>query len=260
MSAPAANRLEGLAWFGASVLVAAGFVGLWKLVADAQLLSPIFFPSPEVAWQKLVAGLFHGSLFPLLLQTVRRMLLGWLLASLLGIFFGALIGASKTALAYIAPTAELLRPLPASAIIPVAMMYFGLTDSAVLVVIAFGAVWPMLLATIQGFVSVDQRLNDVGRSLRLSRLQIVTKIALPNALPDICAGLRLSLVIALVLTVVGEMLMGRPGLGQWILYAGRHFRAGDLYAGVILLGVIGYVGANLLIVFENRFLRWQRPQ
>lgn len=246
-------------WFLASLLVGAGFIGLWKLVAEAKLLSPIFFPAPDVAWHQLVAGLAQGKLLRLLVYTIFRMLLGWALASVIGVFFGALIGSSKTALAFIAPSAELLRPLPASAIIPVAIMYFGLSDTTVLSVIAFGAVWPMLLATIQGFVSVEQRLEDVSRSLHLTRLQVITKIALPNALPDIFAALRLSLVIALVLTVVGEMLTSRDGLGEWILHAGRAFRAGDLFAGVILLGAIGYVGAQLLVVMENRFLRWQRP-
>ena len=127
----------------------------------------------------------------------------------------------------------------------------------VLVVIVFGALWPALLATVYGFATVDPRLIEVGRILRLSRLGFVFKIGLPNALPDIIAGMRLSLTISLILSVVCEMLAGETGLGTGILLAARAFRAGDLFAGVVLLGLIGFVSNWGLLLVERRVLAWR---
>ncbi len=233
------------------------FVLIWKLVTDAKLVSPIFFPGPERTYAALVKGLSGGPMLSQTLETIQRMLLGWLLASFVGVFLGALIGISKRARAFIAPTLELLRPLPASAMIPVAIAFLGFSDNMVLVVIAFGALWPMLLATIHGFAAVEPRLYEVSEVLGFNRAQVIWKLALPSAMPMILASLRLGLTISLILAVVGEMLASRQGLGQSILAASRSFRSPDLFAGIVILGAIGLAGSRLLSFAEKRLLRWQ---
>ncbi|MBT9371182.1 ABC transporter permease [Rhizobium sp. CSW-27] len=239
------------------ILGLAAFILVWKAVTDAKLVSPIFFPSPERTWAALVKGLAGGPLLAQTVETIQRMLLGWLLASLVGIMLGALIGISRRARVFIAPTLELLRPLPASAMIPIAIAFLGFSDQMVLVVIAFGALWPMLLATIHGFSAMEPRLYEVSAVLGLNRLQVIWKLALPSALPMILASLRLGLTISLILAVVGEMLASREGLGQSILLASRSFRSADLFAGIVILGAIGLVGSRLLSMAERRLLRWQ---
>ena len=233
------------------------FILIWKLVTDAKLVSPIFFPGPERTYAALVKGLSGGPLLSQTLETIQRMLLGWLLASFVGVLLGALIGVSKRARAFIAPTLELLRPLPASAMIPVAIAFLGFSDNMVLVVIAFGALWPMLLATIHGFAAVEPRLYEVSEVLGFNRAQVIWKLALPSAMPMILASLRLGLTISLILTVVGEMLASRQGLGQSILAASRSFRSPDLFAGIVILGAIGLAGSRMLSFAERRLLHWQ---
>jgi ABC-type nitrate/sulfonate/bicarbonate transport system permease component len=250
-------QLTRLAWLLASIGVGMLFILLWYVVARARLVSPVFLPGPERAWDALVYGLTEGDLLIMTARTVERMVYGWLLASLLGIVLGAIIGVSETARAYVEPTLEFLRPLPASAMMPVAIVLLGLSDSMVLAVIAFGALWPMLLATVHGFAAVEPRLYQVSRALGLSHGSVIWKIALPSAMPDILAGMRIGLTIALILAVVGEMLASRPGLGQAILLAARAFQSADLYAGVILLGLVGYVSGTLLSLVEQRLLRWR---
>ena len=246
-------------WLGASLMVAAGFVALWQVVADHRLVSPVFLPGPDRAWSALVRGLSHGALAANLLGTVQRMILGWLIASLAGVVLGAGIGTSRTLRVYLAPLLEFLRPLPASATIPVAIAVLGLSDRMVLAVVAFGSLWPVLLATVHGFSSVEPRLYEVARSLQMSRLATILRIALPSASPDILAGMRLGLTVALILSVVCEMLAARQGLGNWILLAARSFRAPDLYAGVILLGALGYASSVLLVKIEEHLLSWRTP-
>ncbi len=254
------TRARKLASAGLSLLVFLCFIGLWQLIADWRVVSPVYLPGPDRTLASLWRGLAHGDLSLLLWSTVQRMVYGWLLASLLGVALGALIGSSRIARAYLGPTLEFLRPIPASAVMPVAIAFIGLTDGMVLTVIGFGTLWPMLLATVHGFAAVEPRLVDVSRGLRLSRAAVAWKIALPNALPDILAAMRLGLTIALILAVVGEMLASQDGLGLAILLAARAFRSADLYAGVALLGLVGYVSNMALQLAETRVLRWRSSQ
>jgi ABC-type nitrate/sulfonate/bicarbonate transport system permease component len=253
------QRLARPLWLAASCVMLALIVMGWQAIADHHLVSRVFLPGPDKAWAALLDGFRRGDIGLELVSTIERMIYGWLLASVLGVVLGTLIGSSRQARAFFGPTLEFLRPLPASAVIPVAIAMFGLSGTMVLGVIGFGTLWPMLLATVHGFAAVEPRLIEVSRALRLSRLEIIWKIALPNALPDILAGMRLGLTIALILSVVGEMLAGQEGLGLRILLAARSFHAPDLFAGVILLGLVGFVSNALLGVAERYLLSWRQP-
>jgi sulfonate transport system permease protein len=234
-------------------------VALWWFASHLQWVSKVFLPTPEAAASSLIEGLTGGELLHFTGATVYRMVMGWLLASVLGVGLGALIGSSATARSWVGPTLEFVRPLPASAIMPLAISIFGLSSNMVLAVVGFGAMWPVLLATVHGLANVHVRLREVSAGLQLSPLDFVVKIGLPNALPDILAGMRLSLTVALIVTVVGEMIASQAGLGQAILLAARSFRASELFAGVALLGAIGFVSNTLLAAADSRFLKWQRP-
>ena len=256
MKALTGQRLQGMLESIALLLL---MLTLGWLASHLQWVSKVFLPTPEAAASALVEGMSGGNLAAFTQATVSRMLLGWLLASLLGVGLGALIGASATARAWIGPTLEFVRPLPASAVMPLAISIFGLSSNMVLAVVGFGAMWPVLLATVHGLAQVHMRLREVSAGLQLSNLSFVIKIGLPNALPDILAGMRLSLTVALIVTVVGEMIASQPGLGQAILLAARSFRASELFAGVLLLGAIGFISNTLLALAERHFLKWQQP-
>jgi ABC-type nitrate/sulfonate/bicarbonate transport system permease component len=143
-------------------------------------------------------------------------------------------------------------------VLPLAIALFGLSSGMVLAVVAFGAMWPVLLATLHGLAQVHPRLREVAAALQLSRSAFLFKLGLPNALPDILAGMRLSMTVSLIVSVVGEMIASQSGLGQSILLAARSFQASELYAGVLLLGAVGFASNALLAQAEARLLRWQR--
>lgn len=251
------NRRIGEALGGIGVVLA--FVLLWGAVAHFEWVSAVFLPGPVATAEALRDGLQQGDLLVLLQKTVERMAYGWALASVGGIVLGVLIGTSPRLRAWLQPTLEFVRPLPASAIMPLAIALMGLSQAMVLFVIAFGAVWPVLLATVHGFAAIEPRLTEVGRVLRLSRAAFIWKVGLPNALPDVLAGMRLSLTVALILAIVGEMLASQDGLGTAIVQAARSFRSAELFAGVVLLGGVGLVSNALLALMERRLLRWQQP-
>ena len=255
------NRLGSLA-----VLFA--LIALWWMASNAGWVSRVFLPTPQATFASLLEGLNlsgsngnggNGELLAFTQATVGRMVQGWLLASLFGVVLGAAIGVSPAVRAWVQPTLEFIRPLPASALLPLAISIFGLNPGMVLFVVAFGAMWPVLLATVHGFAAVEPRLSEVARCLQMSRAAYIWKMGLPNAMPDILAGMRLALTIALIVAVVGEMIASQSGLGQAILLAARAFRASDLFAGIVLLGLIGFMSNALLAFAEKRLLRWQQP-
>jgi len=246
-----------LFWFLGSLAVAAGFVAAWQAICALGLVSPIFLPPPDAVWGALVAGFATGDTLANLAATVARVFGGWLLASAVGASVGALIGVSRRARIYIAPSLEFLRPLPVSALVPIFIGILGFSEQMVLTVIAFGALWPVLLGTVHGFSAVEPRLYEVASTLRMSRLAVIGKIALPSALPDILAGMRVGLTVSLILVVVAEILGSREGLGYAILLAQRAYRSADLFAGIALLGLIGYLTALALNRLEARLIHWR---
>ncbi len=242
-----------------SMAVLAALLALWWLASHAGWVSKVFLPTPEATLASLHEGLAAGELGAFTAATVGRMLAGWVLAGVAGIGLGALVGSSAAARAWVGPTLEFIRPLPASAVMPLAIAIFGLSSGMVLAVVAFGAMWPVLLGTVHGLVGVHPRLREVAAALQLGRGAFVWKIGLPNAMPDVVAGMRLAMTISLIVSVVGEMIASQPGLGQAILLAARAFRASELFAGIALLGAIGFASNALLALAERRLLRWQHP-
>lgn len=232
---------------------------VWWLATTRGWVNPAFVPSPVATWRSLTEGLHSGELGPQTSSTVIRMTLGWGLATIVGILLGALIGLSATAKSWLGPMLEFVRPLPASAIMPLAIAIFGLSGNMVLSVVAFGAMWPVLLATIHGMTSVHTQLREVSQALEMSKTAFVWKIGFPNALPDILSGARLSLTVALIVSIVGEMIASQSGLGQAILFAARSFQSSELFAGIALLAAIGYVSNLMLSLAERHLLKWQTP-
>jgi sulfonate transport system permease protein len=227
-------------------------IGLWQYAAASGSVSPAYFPAPSRVIEALYELIVSGSLWAPFAATISRMMQGWLTACVVGVCLGGLIGSSQRGRDYINPTLEFLRPFPASAIIPAAILIFGLSNTMALSVIAFGSLWPILLGTVHGFSAIEPKLGEVGRVIELTPLAYFRKIALPAALPDILTGMRISLAVALILTVVVEMQSAQPGLGQNILLASRLFRTPDLYAGIIVLATIGLMTSWLLDFIETK--------
>lgn len=241
-----AIRFGGLAFALAAVFA-------WQFLVDRRILSPIFVAAPSsiaTAFERLGAS---GELWDALRATLARMLDGWALAAIAGIALGGVVGLSPRLAAYVRPTLEFFRQLPAAVVIPPAILFLGLSEQMMITVIAFGVMWPILLSTVHGFTSIEPRLREVATTLEMSDVAYFRKIALPAAMPDILAGIRISLAIALILAIVVEMQAGYPGMGRFILLAQRGFRAPDLYAGIVVLGGFGFL-LNVLAARSERYL------
>ncbi len=252
------SPFASLLWYLAPVLFALSIFGLWAVVTELGLVKKIFLPPPVDVFVNLWKGMIEGNLLQLTGATLLRMFYGWVLASAAGIFIGTLIGLSETARAWLTPTLELLRPLPASTLLPIGIALFGLNANMLLAVIAFGAIWPVLLATVDGFRFIEPRLKEVAAILGISRFSFAFKFGLPSAAPDILSGMRLSLTACLIITVIGEIVTAQDGLGTAIILAARSYRSVDLFAGVVLLGAVGFLNNALLSALRRALLPWQK--
>jgi sulfonate transport system permease protein len=240
-----------------ALILPLGLLTAWQYAAAVGFLSPAYFPAPLLTFEALYDSIITGSLWAPFAATALRMFEGWFVASLLGVLLGALVGSSRAAREFLQPTLEFLRPFPASAVIPPAILIFGLSNSMAVLVIAFGSIWPVLLGTLHGFSAIEPQLKEVSSTLEMPPSAYLRKIALPSALPDIFTGVRISLAIALILAVVVEMQSAQPGLGQNILLAQRMFRSPELYAGIVVLGLFGFVASWILDRAERRLLFWK---
>ena len=251
------HAMSGLGLAMSTILFTFAVVLVWHLAARSGVVGRVFLADPLDAFGVIRDRLSSGALWDSVASTTWRMLAGWLAASALGIGLGAVIGMSHVAQVLLMPTLEAFRPLPASAAIPVAILIFGLTDTMAVAVVCFGAVWPVLLASIQGFRSIPHELHEVGAMYQMSRLRFLRDIALPSASTDIVSGLRIALALALILAVVTEMQASLPGVGYDIFIAQRTFRSPDLYAGLIVIGLIGLATSQCLLWIERWLFRWR---
>ncbi|MEQ4724059.1 ABC transporter permease [Nonomuraea sp. B19D2] len=193
-----------------------------------------------------------------ILPSLGRMFGGWVLAALIGIVAGMLLGRSRTATDYVDPLIEFGRAVPPPLLLPVFLVLFHAGLTTQLATIVFGVVWPVLLNSIDGVRSVDPTYTDTATVFNLSRLQRLRMVIFPAASPKIFAGLRLSLSLALILMVISELIGGTDGIGYQLLNAQRSFDGAGVWATIALLGTLGYVVNSLFVLAERRVLVWHR--
>jgi ABC-type nitrate/sulfonate/bicarbonate transport system permease component len=239
------------------IIFVVAVVALLEALCDARIIPLALFPPPHATLLALRDGIGDGSLLGPFGLTIGHILIAWISACVLGIAVGSLVGTSPAAASYVMPTLEFMRPLPAAALVPAALLIVGRTDGMIVGVAVFGAIWPILLASVHGFGSVDPRLLDACRSMRLSRSKIAITVLLPSALPEIFAGARVGLALTIILCVVGEILASFGGLGASINAAAHSYHTADLYAGVILISMLGVVATLALESVERYVLRWR---
>ena len=203
--------------------------------------------------------LFASGVLPIaFLDTFKRLAPGYVYAALLGVGLGILMGSIPRIYRLFNTLIELLRPLPSAAIIPVIMLFLGLGDQMKVFVIAWASFFPILLSTIHGVRSIEATLIDTARTFRFGRARTLLMFVLPAASPQIATGLRLSVSLALILCVTTELVAGENGIGFFILQAQRSFRAADMYAGVVTLGIVGYLLNWAFVTLESQILSWHR--
>lgn len=210
---------------------------------------------PSAALRAWFGALLDGSLWQATLFTMGSAALGLLIAALLGVAGGLLLGLSRRADASSLLTIELLRPIPSVALIPLAMLVFGFGLRMETAVIAFAAFWPMLILTRSAVRQVEPRLLEVSRVLGLSAWQRGIKIVLPACVPRLFVALRLGVAIALVVAVTVEIAANPHGMGYAMMIAQQSLDPALMLAWLGWIGVVGYVINALALRLQQRVAR-----
>lgn len=247
--------VDGPVSWGAAGLVVA--VALWALVVAAGLVPRSSLPSPaavgSAAWDLVNDGDFRSHFGDTLTSWWWALLLSTAIAVPLGLLIGYLraLSVASDLLIHIA------RSVPASALIPVAIIFFGLGSSMKVAIVTFSVVWIILLNTIYGVRNVDPMSLRVARSMRFSRPEVVWRVLLPTAAPSIATGIRVATGIAFIVTLSAELLGATRGVGTVVVSYQDAQRPAYVYGGIVLVALTGML-LNFLSQFaERRVIRWQ---
>ncbi len=192
------------------------------------------------------------------LPSLARLGAGYAIAVAAGILIGVPLGLSPTARRAASPIVEFLRAIPPPALLPPAIVVIGIGNSMKVFIIAFVCVWPVLLNTIDGVTGIDPTLNDTSRVYGVRGLERMRRIVLPAAGPQIFAGMRTSLSLAVILMVISEMVASTNGIGFFVLESQRSFAIPEMWSGILLLGILGYILNLAFALVEHRVLAWHR--
>ncbi|GAA0520657.1 nitrate ABC transporter permease [Paractinoplanes deccanensis] len=190
------------------------------------------------------------------LPSLVRLFAGYVLAALLGVALGVAIGLNRRLRATVEPVLEFFRAIPPPVLVPVIMLFAGIGDGMKVIVIVFGCVWPILLNTVEGVRAVDGVQLDTAKAYGVRGAARIRTVILPSASPQIAAGLRQALSIAIILMVISEMFAASNGLGFTIVQFQRSFAIPEMWSGIILLGLLGFALSLLFRLAEGRALRW----
>ena len=229
-------------------------LGLWWLASDDSTnpfwppLRTILTSFPDV-WtpERLRADV---------VPSVLRLAAGYAVAAVVGVAVGTVIGSYRRVRALCEPVLEFLRAIPPPVLIPVIMLFAGIDDTMKITVIASGCVWPILLNTVEGVRAVDPVMAETARSYGIMGAARLRNVVLRSASPQIFAGLRQALSIAIILMVISEMFAASNGLGFTIVQFQRGFAIPDMWTGILVLGLLGFVLSVVFQLVERRVLGW----
>jgi ABC-type nitrate/sulfonate/bicarbonate transport system permease component len=228
----------------------------WELTARS-VKSPSF---PGFTSVLQVLGTDGVNLATQMAITLGRAAAGFALALAVMIPLGIFVGRTPRVGRYVEPVIDMLRPLPPLAIVPVAMLFAGTGSTAKIGVIFYSAAFPILLNAIDATRSTHPLLLNVGRSIGLSRAEIMRLIDLPAALPQIMSGVRLGVAVALLVSVSSEMLLSTDGIGNYLMRAQERFEIAGGLAGILTIALVS-LGINTMVLrIECRLLAWHHAR
>lgn len=234
-------------------LVAVIFVAWWLMSeGSTNTFLPPLSSILEVLWRDLTNGIILGHIG----YTLTNLVFGLGIAIIVGILAGLLIGENVAVRETSEPIIHFIRSIPQAALVPLVIGAFGIGMGPKVLTIALACVWPVLLNTIDGVRAVDATARSMSRVYRIPKSLYFRRVVLSSALPQILAGVRVSLAIGVTVMVVTELFGADRGLGYYILNSSATFKIAESWGGALLVGVIGYLLNLAFLAFESIALRW----
>jgi ABC-type nitrate/sulfonate/bicarbonate transport system permease component len=235
-----------------------GLLLLWELAARAGAIDTRFFPAPSAVITALKEMLNSGELLTHTGVSLKRLFWGTLIGGVPALVLGIVMGLNRTIRALVDPIIAATYPIPKSAILPLALLIFGLGEGSKIFMVAIGVFFPVAINATTGVLEINKIYLDVGRNYQANRWNMFWTIALPGALPVIMAGFKLGIGIGLVLIAVAEMIGAKSGLGYMIWSAWETFAVEQMYVGLFMIALIGFVLTLALNELERIIIPWKR--
>ncbi len=234
------------------------FLLLWEALPRLGVVSDAYLSPPSAVLGAIWQLIDSHQLWKHVAASLQRSLWGLVLASAAGVVLGLLIGGFKRLAAIVDPVLQLFRQTSAFALFPVFILFLGIGELSKVAIIFWASFWPVLLSTVSGVKQVDRLLVNSALSMGASRRFIFFKVVLPASLPSIFTGVRLAGAYSITALVAAEMIGAHSGLGFLTLNSQETFQIPTMYAGILLLAVLGLLLNYLLALLERRLLRWRR--
>lgn len=232
-------------------------IAAWWLTVTLGVANPLFLPSPVEVFKTLGIMIAKNQFTLDAAMTLWRTIAGFLLSSVIGLGLGMVLGIDRRVYGYFEFIVDFLRSVPATALFPLFILFFGVGDLAKVTVVVFSCSLIILINTAYGVMNSRKTRLLMIRMYGATRYQRFTKVVLPEALPQVFVGLRTAVSIALILVVVTEMFIGTTvGLGYRIYNAQLVYRTPEMYASIFLTGIIGYALNQCFAVVETRLVHW----
>jgi len=258
---PQHKRKQTFEWYRIAIRIGAIALAvlLWQLASSTKFNFIINFeniPTPVVVWKQLVALLETQKFYYHIYVSMRRILIGFSLATVLGVSIGVLMGRFRTMTDIFMPYIEILRPIPAVAWIPLAILMLPTEESSIIYITFLGAFFPIVLNTVHGVEQTPETLVRAARSLGANNRAILWHVVLPGALPSIMAGLAIGMGVSWFSLLAGEIISGQYGIGYFTWNSYSLVEYTKIIIGMLVIGVLGTLSTLLVKQLSKPFLRW----
>lgn len=237
-------------------LVPALLVAIWQVLSTLGWIPARILPAPAAIVLAGIQLAQSGELFTHLSVSAARAGAGFLIGGSLGLIFGVLTGLLRRAELLLDSSFQMLRNIPALAMIPLVILWFGIGEEARVFLVALGVFFPVYLNTFNGIRSIDPGLLEMGRVYGLSSWQIVTNIVLPGATPSILVGVRFSLGVAWIILIVGEQIAANSGIGYLAMTAREFMQTDIIVFSILLYALLGKISDSVARQLEVKLLPW----
>ncbi len=231
------------------------FFAAWELLARTGVLKPLFFSRPTLIASFIVDN--FGYLVSNTVATMRATVLGFVIGSAAGVLTALVMARFGTLDRILQPWISVLMSLPRIALVPLFLLWFGITETSKVALAVSLVYFMVLVSTLAGTQTIDNDLKSMANAYGTNDVQMFTKIIIPGAIPGIFAGLRLGVVTSILGVIASEMIAASNGLGQIIVLYGQNLNAAGVFAVLVFLAVITSVLNGLLALWEGRLMRWQ---
>jgi taurine transport system permease protein len=234
------------------------FLLIWETACRAGLVDQIFLPSPTAVLERGVKMFSEGSLLWHVLASTRRVMIGFLVATLIAIPLGIVLGTSRISRAVFDPILSFLRPLPSMSWIPLSLLWFGISETQKYSIVFMGTFAPALLYVIEATRNIDPLLIRAARNLGANRWQVMREVILPGSLSQIISGFKIILGLSWTCVISAELVAAKEGLGFLIMNGKEFFQTDTVVLGMVMISVTVLITDIVLRKIENKVLAWQR--